>query len=201
MKPWWPFLLVLLGAPVGCGDENDGTGGSGGDPLVEQSAYRLSCTIDALVLEFPIELTYALDRPYVAGGSAELAFSATVTFSEQTSTALIDAGVDKVDIISLEIAASVEGATPTAVETSLDAAPINDFDLTRDTDDNGAPGPHVLDLEPVTRVTTVDDGAQEVVFSVGTEQISMVLGDFMVPEDCTNPTLVGSLARFPVEPG
>jgi len=85
------------------------------------------------------------------------------------------------------------------VETSLGAAPINDFDLTRDTDDKGAPGPHVLDLEPMTSVTTVDDGAQEVVFSVGTEQNSMVLGDFLGPEECTNPTQVGSLARFPVE--
>jgi hypothetical protein len=188
---------------MGCGDGNGdpaGAGGSGGDSPAEQSAYVLSCAIEPLVLEIPIELSYELDRVYVVGGSAELTVSATVTFSEQASTALIEAGVDKVDIISLEISPSVAGATPPIVETSLGAAPINDFDLRLDTDDTGIPGPHRLELDAATVTTTVSEGADAVELGLALEQVSLVLGDFQVPTDCLGPTLVGFSARFPVEP-
>ncbi|MBW2191880.1 MAG: hypothetical protein JRG93_20295 [Deltaproteobacteria bacterium] len=163
-------LLLVLGAAVGCGDANDGaagTGGSGGNPLGEQSFYQLNCTIDTLLIEIPIELSYELDRPYTEGGSAELTFSAAVTFGEQASTALVDAGVGKIDIISLEIGTSVAGAMPAIIETSLAAAPINDFDLEIDTDDNGIAGPHRLELDAVTVTTTVIEGADEVDLGLG----------------------------------
>jgi len=168
--------------------------------LAEQSSYRLSCTIDTLVLEIPIDLSFELDRPYTEGGSARLTFSAAVTFDEQTATALIDAGVSKIDIISLEIAARVVGATPPSMETSLAAAPINDFDLDVDTDDNGVPGPHRLELDTVAIATAATEGAGEVEFGLGLDQVSLLLGDFDVPTDCLGPSLVGFTARFPVEP-
>jgi hypothetical protein len=204
--------LFALGAAVGCGDVNGGpvgtggsggdagTGGNGGNPLAEQSSYRLSCTIDTLVLEIPIDLSFELDRPYTEGGSANLTFSAAVTFDEQAATTLIDAGVSKIDIISLEIATWVVGATPPIMETSLAAAPINDFDLDVDPDDNGVPGPHRIELDAVAIATTVIEGADEVEFGLGLDQVSLLLGDFDVPTDCLGPSLVGFTARFPVEP-
>ncbi|MGB5695435.1 MAG: hypothetical protein WBM46_07290 [Polyangiales bacterium] len=193
--------LLLLSAAAGCGSGGpEGTGGSGGDPLAERSAYRLTCTIDTLVIEIPIELSYELDQPYIVGGSADLTFSATVTFTEEASATLIDAGISKIDIISMQIASGVEGATPAMVETSLAAAPINDFDLEPDTNDDGLPGPHRLELEPVVTTTTVAAGADQVEFMLRTDQVSMILGDFAVPTDCLGPTLVGFTARFAVEP-
>jgi hypothetical protein len=196
-------LLLVLGAAVGCGDGDGGqtgTGGTGGNPLVEQSSYLLSCTIDTLVLEIPIDLSYELDRPYTEGGSADLTFSAAVTFDEQAATTLIDAGITKIDIISLEMASWVDGATPEIVETSLAVAPINDFDLEVDTDDNGVAGPHRLELDTVTITTTVTESADEVELGLGLDQVSLVLGDFNVPADCLGPTLVGFTARFAVQP-
>ncbi len=192
-------LLVAFGFLGGCGDANSGvgTGGSGGTPPAEQSSYSLSCPIDTLVLEVDIELSYELDQPYVAGGSSELAFSAAVTFSELAAATLIDAGIDKVDIISMQIATSLEGATPALVETSF-AVPINDLDLRVDTDDNGLPGPHRLELETVVATTTVIPGASQVELGLRTDQVSLVLGDFEVPDDCLSPTLVGFNARFAV---
>jgi hypothetical protein len=195
-------LLLVLGAAVGCGDTKGGpigTGGTGGNPLAEQSAYRLDCTIDTIALEIPIELFFELDEPYSEAGSSKLTFSAAVTFDEHAATTLIDAGVSKIDIISMEIATSVVGATPQTIETSLVAAPINDFDLEVDTDDNGVPGPHRLELESVTSASAATQGAEEVELRLGLEQVSLVLGDFHVPTDCVGPTLVGSSARFPVE--
>jgi len=205
-------LLLVLGAATGCGGANGGpvgtggsgggagTGGSGGNPLAEQTSYLLSCRIDTLVLEIPIDLSYELDRPYVEGGSANLTFSAAVTFGEQASTALIDAGVSKIDIVSMEIATQLAGATPPMVATSLAAAPINDFDLEVDTDDNGVPGPHRLELNAVVATTTVIEGAEEVELSLGLDGVSLLLGDFRAPTDCLGPTLVGFSARFAVGP-
>ena len=177
-----------------------GTGGTGGNPLVEQSSYQLSCTIDTLVIEIPIQLSYALDRPYTEGGSARLSFSAEVTFGEQAATTLIDAGISKLDIVSVDIATWVAGATPPSVGTALGAAPINDFDLEIDTDDNGIAGPHRLELDTVAVATRVIEGADHVELGLGLEQVSLLLGDFLVPTDCLGPTLVGFSARFPVEP-
>jgi len=158
----------------------------------------LSCTIDTLVLEIPIELTYPLDRPFVAGAAADLSFSATVIFNEAFSAALIDAGVSKVDIMSMDISSSVLGATPSTLETSL-ATGINDFDLAIDTDDNGAPGPHRLELDTVTTTASVNEDANEVELGLGLDGVSLLMGDFLVPSDCLGPTLVGFSARFPVE--
>jgi hypothetical protein len=196
-------LLLLLGVAVGCGDSSggaDGTGGNGGKPPAERSSYRLGCGIDTLNLELPIELSFALDRPYTAGGSANLAAFAAITFGEQAVAMLIDAGITKIDIFSVEISPWIRGATPPTVETSLAAAPINDFDLEVDTDDNGIAGPHRLELETATIRTAVAEGAEEVELGLGLEQLSLQLGNFQMPTDCLGPTLVGFSARFPVEP-
>jgi hypothetical protein len=97
---------MLLGVAVGCGDSSAGPNGTGGDdgkPPAERSSYRLSCTIDTVVLEIPIDLSFALDRPYEEGGSANLAAFAAITFEEQAVAMLIDAGITKIDIFSIEI--------------------------------------------------------------------------------------------------
>jgi hypothetical protein len=196
------YLLLVFGTASGCGDANSGatgTGGSDGTPPAEQSAYGLSCTIDTLVLEIPIELTYLLDRPLVAGAKADLSFSATVIFDEAFSAALIDAGVSKVDIMAMDISSSVPGATPSTLETSL-AVGINDFDLNIDTDDNGAPGPHRLELDNVTTTVSLDEDTIEVELGLSLDMLSFVLGDFDVPTECESPTLVGFSASFPVAP-
>jgi len=193
----------VLSVAAGCGDPDGGsagTGGSGDKPPAERSSYRLSCTIDTVVLEIPIELSFVLDRPYKEGGSANLAAVAAITFEEQAIAMLIDAGVAKVDIISIEISPWIRGATPPTVETSLAAAPINDFNLEIDTDDNGIAGPHRLELETATIRTAVTEGADEVELGLGLEQLSLQLGDFQMPTDCLGPSLVGFSARFPVEP-
>ena len=203
MKRLVSCVLLVFSAAVGCSDASDGaggTGGSGGNPLAEQSAYQLNCTIDTLLIEIPIELSYELDRPYTEGGSANLTFSAALTFGEQASTVLVDAGASKIDIISLQIGTWVVGATPAIIETSLATAPINDFDLEIDTDDNGIAGPHRLELDAVVTTTTVSEGADAVELGLGLDEVSLLLGDFHVPTDCLSPTLVGFSARFPVGP-
>jgi hypothetical protein len=156
----------------------------------------LSCQIDTLLLRIPIQLSFGLDQPYSTDGSALLRSSPLVVFGEEASTALIDAGVASIDIVSVDIDATIEGATPGLIEAELGDAPINDFDLRLDTDDNGIPGPHQLELDPATLSTTVVDGASEVVLSLDPNQVSLVLGDFEVPSDCLSPTLVGVPASF-----
>lgn len=199
MRLFVSHVLLILCVIVGCGDTNGGTEGNGGDPLTEQSSYRLTCTINEVVLELPIDLSFALDRPYTEGGSADLTFSATVTFQEPSIAMFLDAGISKIDIITAEIGSRIDGATPQIVETSL-SAPINDFDLALDTDNNGVAGPRRLALDAVTIATTVTEGANEVTLTTGKDQVSLLLGDFHVPTDCRGPTLVGFSARFPVEP-
>ncbi|MFZ1864960.1 MAG: hypothetical protein WAU39_12105 [Polyangiales bacterium] len=194
-------LLAAAGCGSGSGSPDGGTGGSGGSAIERHSAYDLRCPVDMLVLDLPIELSYRLDRPYVAGGSSELTFSAAITFTNESTAALVDAGIDKIDIISLHITSSVDGAAPQTVETSSSAAPINDFDLQVDTDDDGRPGPHRLELDAATTTSTPDEGAERVELGLtSTSQISLVLGDFEVPTACLSPTLVGFASQFPVEP-
>lgn len=159
----------------------------------------LSCTIGSLVLEIPVDLSYRLDQPYTEGGTADLTFAPTITFDEQTAAALIDAGTSKIDIISLEIATQVLGATPSMLQTSLSEAPINDFDLDVDTDNDGIAGPRRIDLDTLTRTTSVTEGAEEVELRLGLADLRLVLGPFEMPNDCVDPTLVGSSARFPVQ--
>ncbi len=168
--------------------------------MIAQSTFTLSCAVEPLVLEIPIELVYELDRRYVGGEPTDLTFSAAVIFDEAASAALIDAGTPKIDIISMEVTSLLQGGTPSKLETSLAAAPINDFDLEIDTDDNEVPGPHRLELEMVTVAITPELGATEMSFSLGLDGVSLILGDFEVPSDCLSPTLVGFEASFPVEP-
>ena len=188
--------FLLLGLCVGCGDSG-GTNDAGGAPLSAESVYVLSCKIDTLVLQIPIELSFELDQPYSTDGSANLRSESRVSFGEEESSALIDAGVPQIDIISLEISTTIDGATPRSIEAALGAAPINDFDLRVDTNDDGIPGPHRLELDPVSVATTLVEGAEEVLLALELDQISMVLGDFEVPADCLSPTLAGVPARFP----
>ena len=192
----------MLGAHAGCAAANGGTlgaGGAGGIPSEKQSEHALSCTIGDLVLEIPIELGYLPDRPFVAGATVGLSFSATVVFDEAFSAAIIDAGVSKIDIMVIDIASSVSGATPSMLETSL-AEGINDFDLAIDTNDNGAPGPHRLELLTVTTTATVDGDADQVELGLGLDGLFFMMGDFEVPTDCVDPTLVGFTVSYEVRP-
>jgi hypothetical protein len=203
VKRFTTCLLVFCTLAAGCGSgdggSTGGTGGSGDNPLEKQSSFLLSCMVDTVLLQIPIDLSYRLDRPYFRGSSSELTFSAVITFPEETIGMLIEAEIDKIDIISVEITSSVEGAAPSTVETLLSEAPINDFDLTVDTDDDGLPGPQQLELDAVTITSTPDEGVERIELGLGTDQISMVLGDLEVPTDCLGPTLVGFASRFPVE--
>jgi len=197
-----PYLL-LLGAHAGCAAANGGalgTGGSGGIPSAKQSEHTLSCTIGELTLEIPIELSYSPDGRLIAGAAVDLSVSAAVIFDEAFSAAIIDAGVSKIDIMVLDVASSVLGATPTRLETSLIQG-INDFDLEIDTDDNGAPGPHRLELQTVTTTATVDGEANEVELGLGLDGLFFMLGDFEIPKDCVDPTLVGFTVSYEVGPG
>lgn len=198
-----PYVsLLFLGASVGCGagdGENLSNGGNGGGPETKQSSHTLTCTIGALDLEIPIELTYVLERPFVAGAAADLNITATVIFDEAFSAALIDAEVPVIDIMSIDVSSSVLGATPSSLGTSL-AEGINDFDLESDTDDNGARGPHRIELEVTTTATTADDDASEVTLGLSLDGLSLLMGDFQMPADCIDPTLVGFSVAFDVSP-
>jgi len=152
-------------------------------------------------LEIPIDLSYELDQPYVAGGSAELTFNSAITFDEPTSAALIDAGIPLIDIVSIQITSRLLGAAPGTLETSLGTAPINDFDLEPDTDDNGVPGPHRIELDTATATSSVIGNAREVEIGLSLEQVSLVLGNFELPDDCIRPGLIGFSVLFPVVPG
>jgi len=93
------------------------------------------------------------------------------------------------------------GAAPDSeVHALLTEEGINDFDLAIDTDDNGAPGPHHLELDAVTTTVSVDEDASEVELGLGLDGVSLLMGDFQVPSGCLAPSLVGFSARFPVEP-
>lgn len=192
--------FLAVSALFGCAEANGGDLGTGGGPITAETSYLLRCKIGELVLEFPIELSYTVDPPYTEGASSDLVFTAALIFDEPTSTALSDAGVPKIDIISLDVTSGVLGATPSTVETSLASAPINDFDLDIDTNDNGIPGPHRLELESVSVASSVTQGADQVELSVSLDGLSMVLGETRVPTACIDPTLVGFSASFDVGP-
>lgn len=200
MKYLTSCILLVLGTAVGCSDANGSGTGTSGEPVTERSAYVLSCTIGTLVLEIPIEPSYERARPYTAGDSADLMFSASVIFDEVASAELIEAGASKIDIISMEITTWVLGADPSMLETSWGAAPINDFDLEVDTDGNQMAGPHRIELDTVTSATSASEGSTQVELGLGLDGVSFLLGDFHVPNDCVNPTLVGISAVMPVEP-
>jgi hypothetical protein len=194
--------ILFFGAHAGCAAANGGalgTGGAGGIPSELQSEHTLRCTIGDLILEIPLELSYLPDRPLIAGSAVDLRFSAAIIFDEAFSAAIIDAGVSKIDIMVIDIESSVLGATPTSLETSL-VQGINDFDLEIDTDGNGAPGPHRLELQIVTTSATVDGDANEVQLGLGLDGLFFMLGDFEIPTDCVDPTLVGFAVSFEIGP-
>ncbi len=107
--------------------------------------------------------------------------------------------VPDTDIMVIDVASSVAGATPTTLETSL-AEGFNDFDLEIDTDDNGAPGPHRLELQTVTTTATVDGNANEVELGLSLDGLFLMMGDFEIPTGCVDPTLVGFTASYEVGP-
>jgi len=191
---------MVIVIATGCGEANGGgAGGTGGSLLTAERTYRLECKIDTLTLEIPIEARFELDRPFSVGSDTELTFSAVVTFDEPAVAALTGAGVDTIDIISMDLDAWVTGALPASVATTFADAPINDFDLAVDVDENGVAGPHRLELNVVTTVTTITEAADQVKLGRGLHQLSLLLGDFLVPSDCLGPTLGGLSGGFPVE--
>ena len=200
-------FVVAVGAIAGCGGANagsvgsggtGGTGGTGGPSPVDQSSFRLSCDYSTLELDILIELVVELTQPYSNSRSTEATFSASVTFDERSVASFLDAGIDAIDIVSASLTTSVTGATPATMRASFGAAPINDFDLLADPDSNGIPGPHRLELDPVTTTSSADPEASEVAFDLHFDGISLALGDFHIPADCFGPSLVGILLRFPV---
>jgi len=205
-------LVAALGAIAACGGANagplipagdGGVGGTGGTPPTKQGAFRLNCEFDTLRLNLPIELFVEITKPFSRSDSTEATFSASVTFDEESVAllieALIDAGVPTViDIASASVTTNVTGGNPATMTASLAEAPINDFDLQTDPDDDGLPGPHRLELDPVTATANATPEATEVVFGLEFGGISLALGDFNVPADCADPSLVGVAVRFPV---
>jgi len=206
-------LVATLGAIAGCGGTNGGafgggtggaagTGGAGGTgalPVVDQTSFRLSCVYDRLELDILIELVVGPTEPYSSSRSTEATFSSSVTFDEESVASFLDAGVTVIDIVSASVTTKATGAIPAAMMASFGAAPINDFDLQADPDDNGIPGPHRLDLDPVTATSYATPGTTEVAFDLQFEGISLALGDFQIPMDCLSPSLVGVVLRFPVD--
>jgi hypothetical protein len=158
----------------------------------------LSCAYGALQLDIVIELVVELTQPYSNSRSTEATLSASVTFDEASVASFLDADVPVIDIVSASVTANVTGAVPGAMTASFGAAPINDFDLQSDPDDNGVPGPHRLDLGPMTATSKALPDAREVAFALQFSGISLALGDFNVPADCLGPSLVGVVLRFPV---
>lgn len=207
-------LVATLGAIAGCGGTNagalgsggtggaagtGGAGGTGASPVVDQTSFRLSCVYDTLELDIPIELVVGLTEPYSRSRSTEATFSSSVTFDEESVASFLDANVTVIDIVSASVTTNATGAIPATMIASFGAAPINDFDLQADPDDNGIPGPHRLDLDPVTVTSYATPGTTEVAFDLEFDGISFALGDFQIPMDCLGPSLVGVVLRFPVD--
>jgi hypothetical protein len=156
----------------------------------------LTCERDTLRLSrIPIELVIELTEPFSSAASTEVAFSATVTFDEGNVASFLDLGVLVIDIGSMSVTTNLSGATPATMTASLGGVPINDFDLQADPDNNGSPGPHRFELDPVTATANATPAATEVVFDLTFGGISLALGDFDIPSDCTGST---SLERIPI---
>lgn len=207
------YLVAALGAIAGCGGANagplgppsdggaggsGGAGGTGGQPPLGQSSFRLNCERDMLQLSLAIELAIELTSPFSSAATTEATLSASVTFDEGSVASLLDGGFTVIDIASMSITTDLSGATPATMTASLGDTPINDFDLQADPDDDGMPGPHRFELDPVTATATTMPGASEVVFNLGFDGISFVLGDFNIPTNCVSPSLGGVQIGFPV---
>lgn len=197
---------------VACGGANagplgpGGTGGAGGvggtggtvGPPMDQSMFRLSCTVDTVQLSIPIELLVELKEQYSNSMATEATFTATVVLEEESVAGLIAATITTIDIVSASVTTTIAGATPATMTSSFGAAPLIDFDLQVDTDDNGMPGPHRLELDPVTATSAAGVDSNEVTFNLDFEGISFLFGDFSIPMNCRNPALVGVAVTFPV---
>jgi hypothetical protein len=201
-------LVAALGAIAGCGGANSGPlgpggrdgaaggGGTGNPPPVDQSTFLLTCENGTLQLNIPIELVVELTEPYSSSRSTEATFSAAVILDEESVASLIDADATLIDI-SASVTTNVTGATPATMTASL-GAPLDDFDLQSDPDDNGMPGPHRLELDPMTATSNAAPEAKEVAFKLDFDGISLTLDIFNIPADCFGPSLVGVAVRFPV---
>jgi len=202
-------LVAALGAIAGCGGANTGPlgpgghggagggGGTGDPPPVDQSTFLLTCENGTLRLNIPIELVVELTEPYSNSRSTEATFSAAVILDEESVASLVDAGATMIDI-SASVTTNVTGATPATMTASLGAAPLDDFDLQSDPDGNGMPGPHRIELDPVTATSNAAPEAKEVTFKLDFDGISLTLGIFNIPANCFGPSLVGVAVRFPV---
>jgi hypothetical protein len=210
--------LAALAVVLGCGGANGGQLGSGGDGgapgtggiggeggtggpgPIDETNFRLGCSYDTLELDILFELVAELTEPYSASASTEATFGASIILDEKSVASFLDAGITKIDIGSALVTSNITGATPSAMGASLGDAPINDFDLEQDPDENGVPGPHRFDLDPATTTSTAAPGAAEVTFDLQFEGIRIALGDFNIPADCFGLSLVGVAMRFPVGP-
>lgn len=187
--------------PPGAGGSGGaaGSGGTGGVALPPSGVrtFEVGCLRPDLDLTFDIELRIDLDEPFGESDSTEVTFTPAVTMSEDTAAALIDATVETIDITAMSTQTSLTGASPTTITTLLEEAPIQDFDLTTDPDENDVPGPHRFEFAPLTTTAFVDSGADEVEFVVST--VSFDFGDFSVPASCVDGiSLVGTPLSFPV---
>jgi hypothetical protein len=160
----------------------------------------LSCEYDTLQLDILMELVVELTKPYSKSSPTEATFSASVTLDEESVASFLGAGVPVIDIVSASVTTNVTDASPSTMTASLGAAPIDDFDLQADPDDDGIPGPHRFELDPVTDTSHAAPGASEVTYDLEFDGISLALGDFNIPIDCLGPSLVGIVLKFPVNP-
>jgi len=208
-------LVAAFGAIAGCGGANagpllpagdggvggaGGSGGTGGAPSTERGTFRLNCEYDTLQLNLPIELFVELTQPFARSGSTEATFSASVILDEGSVASLIEEGITVIDIASVSVTTNLDGASPATMTASLPGVPIDNFDLQTDPDDDGMPGPHRLELDPVTATANATSEAMEVVFGLNFGGISLVLGDFNIPSDCVDLSLGGVAVSFPVGP-
>jgi len=213
VKLGWLGRLAFLVTILGCGGDGGGqgaggaaaSGGSGGSAATfvpnpsGQASFDVTCSVSGIELAFDVELRAELSRSFRGTESTEVAFSAAVTIDQETSAALIDAGIPAIDIVSMSVRTGISGASPSTITTFFAGGPIDDFDLTVDTDDDDAPGPHRLELEVIDTTATARPDATEVEFDL--DSIAFVLGDFRVPERCFGFSASGVSLSFPVEPG
>ena len=86
------------------------------------------------------------------------------------------------------------------MKASFGAAPINDFDLQADPDDNGDTWASSARSRPrdghILCHSRYHRGRHSISSLSG---ISLALGDFNIPVDCLGPSLVGVVLRFPVD--
>lgn len=197
----WVASLSLI---VACGDANAGELGpsdpeGGSEPLSQVRTFEFVCVYSDLQLVLAIDLAVILDEAFRPSGSNEVTFAAGVTFVEESVEALIDANVTRIDVSSMSVTTALAGASPSMMTSVLANTPIDDFDLTADPDDSGAPGPHRFQLTTVTETASVEEGRRDVVFTV--DDLRFAFGDFSVPDDCAGGrSLSGVPITFRVQP-